>query len=258
VIKVEHARLEINNQTLLVSIQLANNEIGSLQPVKEIAKIAHEFGAKIHSDATQAIGKIPVNVEDLGIDMLSFNAHKLYGPKGIGALYIKDGLKNIPLEPINYGGGQEKGLRPGTTNVPGVVGFGEAAEICKKELSADMERISSLRNILEEELTLKIPDIVINAQKTKRLPNTSSITLPGIEADEFVLNLTNVMMGTGSACNSGAIEPSHVLQAMGISREAASRTVRASLGRFNTQEQIFQAVSEITLLFNRLSTNMRS
>lgn len=253
VVKVEPAKKEINNQTLLVSIQLANNEIGSLQPVEEIAEIAHEFGATIHSDAAQAVGKIPLNVEALGIDMLSISAHKLYGPKGIGALYIKGGLKNIRLEPIIYGGGQENGLRSGTTNVPAIVGFGEAAEICKDELLEEMERISCLRNFLEEELTLRIPDIVINAQKTNRLPNTSSIIIPGIEADALVLNLANVMMGTGSACNSGAIEPSHVLQAMGMSREAASRTVRASLGRFTTKEQIVQAVSEITASINRLN-----
>lgn len=253
VVKVEPAKNEINNQTLLVSIQLANNEIGSLQPVKEIAEIAHEFGATIHSDAAQAVGKIPVNVEALDIDMLSISAHKFYGPKGIGALYIKGGLKNIRLEPIIYGGGQENGLRSGTTNVPGIVGFGEAAEICKNELSEEMERISCLRNLFEKELTSRIPDIIINAQKTNRLPNTSSIIIPGIEADAIVLNLTNVMMGTGSACNSGAIEPSHVLQAMGISREAASRTVRASLGRFNTQEQIIEAVSEITSIWKGLS-----
>ncbi len=252
VIKVKNAKDEINNQTLLVSLQLANNEIGTIQPIKEIAEITHECGVTIHSDAAQAVGKIPVNVEALDIDMLSISAHKFYGPKGIGALYIKGGLKNIRLEPIIYGGGQENGLRSGTTNVPAIVGFGEAAEICKNELSEEMERISCLRNLLEEELTSRIPDIIINSQKTNRLPNTSSITIPGIEADALVLNLENVMMGTGSACNSGAIEPSHVLQAMGISREAASRTVRASLGRFNTQEQIIQAVSNIIAILYKL------
>lgn len=258
VIKIDHAKKEINNQTLLVSLQLANNEIGTIQPIKEIADIAHEFGAIIHSDAAQAVGKIPVHIEDLGIDMLSISAHKFYGPKGIGALFIKGGLNNIPLEPVIYGGGQEKGLRSGTTNVPGIVGFGEAAELCKNGLSEEIDRISSLRNLLEEELNSRIPDIVINAQKTKRLPNTSSIIIPIIDADVLVLNLVNVMMGTGSACNSGTIEPSHVLQAMGIPREAAHRTVRASLGRFNTQEQIIQAVSDITSIFNKLSTNTMS
>ncbi len=255
VIKIDHAKKEINNQTLLVSLHLANNEIGTIQPIKEIADIAHEFGATIHSDAAQAVGKIPVNVEDLGIDMLSISAHKFYGPKGIGALYIKGGLKNISLEPIIYGGGQEKGLRSGTTNVPAIIGFGEAAEICKNELSEELKKISSLRNLLEEELISRIPDIVINAQKTNRLPNTSSIIIPGIEADALVLNLVNVMMGTGSACNSGAIEPSHVLQAIGISREAASRTIRASLGRFNTREQILQAVKDITSTYKNLCIN---
>jgi len=256
VIIINHAKKEINNQTLLVSLHLANNEIGTIQPIKEIADIAHEYGATIHSDAAQAVGKIPVNVEDLGIDMLSISAHKFYGPKGIGALYIKGGLRNIPLEPVIYGGGQENGLRSGTTNVPGIVGFGEAAEICKNKLSEEIQRISSLRDLLEAELISRIPDIVINAQKTNRLPNTSSIIIPGVEADALILNLVNVMMGTGSACNSGALEPSHVLQAMGISREAASRTVRASLGRFTTREQILQAVSEFHSTLSKLCSSI--
>jgi cysteine desulfurase len=253
VIKIDQAKKEINNQTLLVTLHLANNEIGTIQPIKEIADIAHEFGTTIHSDAAQAVGKIPVNVEGLGIDMLSISAHKMYGPKGIGALYIRGGLKNIPLEPIIYGGGQEKGLRSGTTNVPGIVGFGAAAEICKDELLEEIKMISSLRNLLEEELTSRIPGLVINAQKTKRLPNTSSIIFPEVDADALLLNLPNVMLGTGSACNSGAIEPSHVLQAMGISREAAHRTVRASLGRFTTKEQISQAIMDILATVCRLS-----
>ena len=255
VININHAKKEINNQTLLVSLHLANNEIGTIQPIKDIADIAHEYGATIHSDAAQAVGKIPVNVEDLGIDMLSISAHKFYGPKGIGALYIEEGLRNISIEPIIYGGGQENGLRSGTTNVPAIVGFGEAAEICRNKLSEEIQRISSLRDLLEAELISRIPDIVINAQKTNRLPNTSSIIIPGVEADALILNLVNVMMGTGSACNSGALEPSHVLQAMGISREAASRTVRASLGRFTTREQILQAVSEFHSTHSKLCSS---
>jgi len=255
VIKVEHAKKEINIQTLLVSLQYANNEIGTIQPLKEIAEIAHEFTTTIHSDATQAVGKIPVNVDDLGVDMLSFSAHKLYGPKGIGALFIKGGIKIIPLEPIIYGGGQERGLRSGTSNVPGIVGFGEAAHICYEELNGEIERIRKLRDQLEEGLIANIPNLIINAQKSNRLPNTSSITFPDIESDVLLFNLPNIMLSTGSACNSGADEPSHVITALGISRELAYRTVRFSLGRFTTQEQISQVIFEIKSIVEMLRSN---
>jgi cysteine desulfurase len=256
VIKVENANEEINHHTLLVSLQLANNEIGTIQPIKEITEVAHEYGAIFHSDAAQAVGKIPVNVEELGVDLLSISAHKLYGPKGVGALYIRGGLKKNLLEPIIHGGSQENGVRAGTTNVPGIVGFGEATEICKNELSEEMRFISSLRNFLEEELTSRIPDIVINAREAKRLPNTSSIIFPGVEADAFLLNLVNVMMGTGSACNSGAIEPSHVLQAIGVSREDAYRTIRASLGRFTNIDQVDFTIQNIAKIYKTLSQDI--
>lgn len=251
-IDVNRAGLDINEQTLLVTIQLANNEIGTIQAISEIAEIAHNFGAFIHCDAAQAIGKIPVNVDDLGVDMLSISAHKFYGPKGIGALFVRGGLKNIPLEPIIYGGGQEDGIRSGTNNVTGIVGLGEAARICSKDIYDEMKRIYFLRNEFEEILKNHIPDIQINAEILNRLPNTSSLIFPKVEADALLLNLPNVMLGTGSACNSGAIEPSHVLQAIGISREEAQRTIRASLGRFTTTEQIAKASEDIIKTYSTL------
>lgn len=244
-IRIDQIKNAINHQTLLVTLHLANNEIGTIQPIQKVTDIAHKYGAIVHSDAAQAVGKIPVNVDDLGIDMLSFSAHKLYGPKGIGALYIRGGLKNIPLEPIVYGGGQEKGLRSGTTNVPGIVGFGEAAQICNEDLNKEIVRIRNLRDQLEDGLIDDIPKLIINAQISNRLPNTSSVIFTDIESDELLFNLPNIMLSTGSACNSGADEPSHVITALGISRELAYRTVRFSLGRFTTQEQISQVISEI-------------
>lgn len=251
-IRLEDAETEINEDTILVSIHAANNEIGVLQPIKEISAIAHRHGAIMHTDAAQIVGKLPVNVEEIGIDLLSLSSHKLYGPKGVGALYIRGGCRSIPIEPLILGGGQEKGLRSGTTNVPAIVGFGEACLIAKELLKDEAVRISALRDQLEQNLTPKIPAMYINGLKAPRLPNTSSLTFPGIDADALLLNLPQVMMSTGSACNSGALEPSHVLQAIGMNRSDASSTIRISLGRFTTENDIQEASTLIVEAYNRL------
>lgn len=243
----DEAEAAINDQTLLVSVQAANNEVGTLQPIATIAEIAHKHGAIIHCDAAQAAGKIPVDLaaEAWQADLLSISAHKLYGPKGIGALYVRNGPHAFPLTPLQYGGGQEHGLRSGTTNVPGIVGFGEACRICTVELEQEQARIAGLRDQFEQTLLASIPDLKINGHKASRLPNTSSLTFHGIDADALLLNLPGVMMGTGSACSSGTLEPSHVLLAMGLSRAEAGSTVRASLGRFTTLADIEHACSLI-------------
>ncbi len=251
-VRVEDAEAAINENTLLVTIQGANNEIGALQPIAEIGALAHKCGTWMHCDAAQAVGKILVNVDDLGVDLLSMSAHKLYGPKGIGALYVRGGTKRIPIEPLQLGGGQESGLRPGTLNVPAIVGFGEACRIAKEMVNDEAVRIAGLRDQLEHILTANISTLQINGNRGQRLPNTSSLTFPGVDADALLLNLPDVMMGTGSACTSGAIEPSHVLQAIGLSREDASSTVRASLGRFTEYQQIITATSEIINYLNGL------
>lgn len=250
-VHVEDAAAAIDENTLLVSIQTANNEIGTLQPIAEIAKFAHEYGAWIHTDAAQAIGKILVDVDELNVDLLSMSAHKLYGPKGIGALYIRGGARNIPLEPLFFGGGQESGMRSGTTNVPSIVGFGEACWIANEALGVESKQIAGLRDQLEQVLTGNLPSLQINGDRSYRLPNTSSLTFPGVDADALLLNLPKVMMGTGSACTSGAIEPSHVLQAIGLSRDDASSTVRASLGKFTSESEIQKAGSLIVEAVNR-------
>jgi len=242
---IDEARQAINDETLLVSMQSANNEVGTLQPIKELAEIAHQQGALFHCDGAQAVGKIPVDVDDLGIDLLSMSAHKLYGPKGVGALYVRGGSNSIPMKPIWYGGGQENGLRSGTTNVPGIVGFGEACSLAKLELKDDFARIQEMRDQIETQLASQIPSMLINGKGAERLPNTSSLTFPGVDADALILNAPEIMMGTGSACTSGAIEPSHVLTAMGVSRENASSTIRISLGRFNKKEDVQIAVESI-------------
>jgi cysteine desulfurase len=243
-VSLDAAEAAINDQTLLVSVQAANNEVGALQPIARITEIAHRHGAIVHCDAAQAAGKIPVDLttEAWQVDLLSISAHKLYGPKGIGALYVRNGPHAHALEPLQYGGGQERGLRPGTTNVPGIVGFGEACRICLVELEQESVRIAALRDHFEQALLTGVPGLKINARAALRLPNTSSLTFPGVDADAFLLNLPEVMMGTGSACSSGALEPSHVLLAMGLSRAEAGSTIRASLGRYTTLEQIERGI----------------
>ncbi len=250
-VDIEAARDVINTDTLLVSVQAANNELGTIQPVTEISLLAHEKGAYMHCDAAQAVGKIPVNVNDLGVDLLSVSAHKLYGPKGIGCLYVRGGTRTIALEPLAYGGGQENGLRSGTTNVPGAVGFGEACAIAQTELMDEMARLTALRDTLEMELLTVIDGLLINARQTDRLPNTSSLTFPGVDADALLLNMPELMSGTGSACTSGAVEPSHVLTAIGLSRAESSSTIRLSLGRFTYRHEIREIVA---LLFQTSAT----
>ena len=250
-VDIEAARDVINTDTLLVSVQAANNELGTIQPVTEISLLAHEKGAYMHCDAAQAVGKIPVNVNDLGVDLLSVSAHKLYGPKGIGCLYVRGGTRTIALEPLAYGGGQENGLRSGTTNVPGAVGFGEACAIAQTELMDEMARLTALRDTLEMELLTVIDGLLINARQTDRLPNTSSLTFPGVDADALLLNMPELMSGTGSACTSGAVDPSHVLTAIGLSRAESSSTIRLSLGRFTYRHEIREVVA---LLFQTSAT----
>jgi cysteine desulfurase len=229
----------------LVSIQAANNEIGTLQPVRRVAELAHQAGALVHCDAAQAVGKIPVDVFDWDVDLMSLSAHKFYGPKGIGALYVRNGPQSVPLEPLVYGGGQERSVRSGTSNVPGIVGLGAAADQCAASLERESKRIEAMRDSLEKQLMARLDDAWINGANAARLPNTTSLTLPNIDVDAILLNLPRIMLGVGSACSTGALEPSHVLQAIGLSRSDAGSTIRISLGRFNTDDEIPVAVEEI-------------
>lgn len=245
-VQVEVLAEAVTEQTLLVSIQAANNEIGTIQPIKEIVSIAHSLGAIVHCDAAQAVGKIPVDVLDWGVDLMSASAHKLYGPKGIGCLYVSDAVGANRIEPLFFGGGQERGLRSGTSNVPAAVGFGEACSLSiDNNLANERDYLCNLRDTLEEELLTRIPGIRVHARHTQRLPNTSSMAFPGVDADELLANLPGVMMGTGSACTSGTPEPSHVLMAIGLSRAQAHSTIRASLGRSIGISEVLSAVSLI-------------
>lgn len=234
----------VGEDTFLVSIQAANNEIGTLQPIARIAELAHHHGALVHTDAAQAIGKIPCDVREWGVDLLSCSAHKLYGPKGIGALYIRGGARSIPIRPMLEGGGQEFGLRAGTSNVPAIVGLGAACEIVAAELPQESARLKEYQAELERGLLEAIPTLRINAQHAPRLPNTTNITFEGVEADALLLRLPGLMMSTGSACHTGTMEPSHVLQAIGLTREQASASIRISLGRMTTENDIRETIKQ--------------
>lgn len=256
-VEIAELRSHLSDQTLLVSIQAANNEVGTIQDIAAIADAAHEFGAFVHCDAVQAVGRIPVDVNAWDVDLLSLSAHKLYGPKGIAALYVRGGKRVLPLQPLMFGGGQEDGLRPGTLNVPGIVGFGEASLLSQLELLPEADRVGSLRDCFETELLAKLPTTRVNGASNARLPGNSSLTFPGVDAEALIANMPELALSVGSACNFGALEPSYVLTALGISREEAYQTLRVGLGRFTQDEDlriasttICKAVERISLLSN--------
>lgn len=236
----------INQKTLLVSVMLANNEIGVIQPISEIAEICQRVGAYLHTDATQAVGKIPVDAHKLGVDFMSFSAHKYYGPKGIGATYVKWGNLRC-LEPLLTGGNQENGLSPGTVPAPLVVGFGEASRIAQIDLDRDMEHCKYLSRIMFERLARNIPGLLLFGHAENRLPGNLNIGFPGVSGEEIVNRLgTKIAVSTGSACSSRTAEPSHVLMALGLTEGIASSGVRISVGRFNQENEISYAAKCIT------------
>ncbi len=242
----------IRKDTILVSIMFANNETGVLQPIKEIAEISHSSGAFFMTDATQAFGKITINVRELGVDLMTFSGHKIYGPKGIGGLYIRSRGKNKPkLNAQTHGGGHERNFRSGTLNVPGIVGLGIASEIAKQEMKNDSTRIKLLRDYLENEL-LKIEDSFLNGNKENRLYNTSNICFRGANSEVIIMGLKNIIVSNGSACTSTSIYPSHVLTAMGLSEKEAFSSIRFSLGKFNTKKEIDQAIKKVQEVVSNL------
>jgi cysteine desulfurase len=245
-IRLELAERAINEGTLLVSVQAANNEVGTIQPISQLSRLAHQLGALIHCDAAQAVGRIPVSVDDWDIDLMSVSSHKLYGPKGAGALYVRGGPRALRIEPLFFGGGQEQELRPGTVNVPAIVGFGAACQLCQQSLLAEMVRIGSLRDQFESALMSSVQGLRRNGALDARLPGNSSLTFPNVDAEALIANTPTVILSTGSACTTGALEPSHVLLAIGLSRQEAYSTVRVGLGRFSTEAELHYACEVIT------------
>lgn len=238
-------RKALTSKTILVTIMLANNEVGTIARVTEIGKICREKGILLHTDATQAAGKIPIDVVEMNIDLLSFSSHKMYGPKGAGALFVRKTSPQIKLTPQTDGGGHEQGLRPGTANVPAIVGFGEAAAISFAELEKETLRLAALRDRLETGLLNNIDDARRNGNFRNRLPNTTSMTFPGADADKVMMAMKDVAISSGSACSTSNPEPSHVLKALGLPASDAKCTLRFSVGRFNTEQEIDYVVERV-------------
>jgi len=247
----EDVRRAIRPETVLITLMLANNEIGTIEPIEGIGKIAAEKGIVFHTDAVQAAGKIPIDVEKLGVDLLSISAHKFCGPKGVGALYIRKGTQ---LAPLLYGGHSERDRRPGTEDVAAIAGMGKAAELALTGMSKESERVRALRDRLEQGLLARVPHSWINGAEAPRVPNTANLTFPFIEGESMViaLDLKGIACSTGAACSSGALEPSHVLMALGLAPEDARATLRLSLGHQTTDEEVDFALETIPPVIERL------
>lgn len=250
-VRLEDVKKAITDQTILISVMFANNEVGTIQPIKEIGQIAHEKGIYFHTDAVQAVGNYPIDVNEYNIDLLTLSAHKFHGPKGIGALFVRRGVR---IDAVQHGGGQERALRAGTENVPGIVGLGKAAEIAKQDLPKKIAHISALRDKLIKGLSEKVPDIKLNGHPTKRMPGSVNISFLYVEGESLLLNLDlkGIAASSGSACTSGSLDPSHVLLAMGLTHEVAHGSLRITIGRGNTDEDIDYCLAVLPEIVERL------
>ncbi|TDB65863.1 cysteine desulfurase family protein [Arundinibacter roseus] len=245
----EQVQDALRPDTLLVSVMYANNEIGVIQPIIEIGSLCRKAGVLFHTDATQAVGKVPIDVQHAAIDLLSLSAHKLYGPKGVGALYVR---KGISLTAQLDGGRHERGLRSGTLNVPGIVGLGVACALAQKELAKESTRLTELRNTLENNLINSLLNTQINGHRTQRLPQTTNISFGGLDGEELLMSLHRLAVSNGSACTSASVEPSFVLKALGLPDDLAHASIRFSLGRFTTSEDIDLAIGHILEVVSRI------
>ena len=251
-IDLEQLKAAIRPDTILVSIMLANNEIGTIQPVAEIGAICKERGIIFHTDATQAFGKVPIDVEKMGIDLLSASGHKIFGPKGVGALYVRRKNPRVRCEPVLHGGGHERGMRSGTLNVPGIVGMGEAAAIAEKEMAAESQRLARLRDRLWEGISEQLDEIYRNGDPAHCLPNTLNVSFAYVEGESLMMGFSNIAVSSGSACTSASLEPSYVLKSLGVGEDLAHSSIRFSLGRFNTAAQIEETLDEVCSTVQRL------
>jgi cysteine desulfurase len=243
-INLQELEAAMTSETILVSIMYGNNEIGVIQPIKEIAAIAHKYGALFMTDATQAVGKIPVDVIADGIDLLAFTAHKIYGPKGVGALYVRRKGPRVKVTAQMDGGGHERGMRSGTLNVPGIVGFGKACELCMQEMESEAKRLSALRDKLQTSL-LELEESYVNGNVAHRLPHVANISFKYVEGEGLMMAMKDLAVSSGSACTSASLEPSYVLKSLGLSDDLAHSSIRFGLGRFTTEEEVDYAI-EVT------------
>jgi len=248
----EQVEEAITDDTVLISVMLANNETGVLQPVKEIGAVAEKHGVYFHCDATQAVGKVPIDVREMNIHLLSLSAHKIYGPKGVGALYARNRNPRVRPEAVIHGGGHEQKMRSGTLNVPGIVGLGAACEICMNEMEAEIPKLATLRDRLEQGIMEQLDEVYINGHPTERLPNTTNLSFSYIEGESIMLMARDIAVSSGSACTSASLEKSFVLVAMGLTDALCHASLRFSLGRFTTKGEIDHTIERIVKAVNRL------
>jgi cysteine desulfurase len=251
-ISLDDLRRAITPKTILISIMYANNEIAVLQPINEIGKIAKEKGIFFHTDAVQAVGKIPVDVQKDGIDLLSISAHKIYGPKGVGALYVRRRNPRVQLVAQIDGGGHERGMRSGTLNVPGIVGLGKACELCMAEMAEESVRLKALRDRLTKAIMTQLDETFINGSMEHRLPHSVNISFAYVEGESMLMGINDVAVSSGSACTSATLEPSYVLKALGVGEDLAHTSIRFGIGRFNTEEEVDYVVNRVVETVQRL------
>jgi cysteine desulfurase len=251
-VDLDQLRDAITDKTILVSIMYANNEIGVVQNIKEIGRIAKERGVLVHTDATQAVGKIPVNVINDNIDLASISAHKMYGPKGVGALYVRRRSPRVQLTAQMDGGGHERGMRSGTLNVTGIVGLGEAAGIAQAEMPQESKRMAHLRDKLKDRLMGNLDEVYINGTMESRLPNNLNISFAYVEGESLLMGINEIAVSSGSACTSATLEPSYVLKALGAGDDLAHSSIRFGLGRFNTEEEVDYVAAKVIDVVNKL------
>jgi cysteine desulfurase len=251
-IDLEDLKRAIDDKTILVTIMTANNEIGVLQPVEEIGKLCKERGVLFHSDAVQAIGKVPVDVNKMNASMLSLTAHKLYGPKGVGALYVRRKNPRVQLTAILDGGGHERGMRSGTLNVPGIVGFGKACELAMQEMPEESKRLAGLRDRLRDKLSSELDEVFVNGTYDHRLPGNLNISFAYVEGESMLMGINDVAVSSGSACTSATLEPSYVLKALGLGDDLAHSSIRFGIGRFTTEAEIDYVANRMVEVVKRL------
>jgi cysteine desulfurase len=251
-VRPDDIRAAITDKTILITIMAANNEIGVLQPIEEIGAIAKEKGILFHTDAVQAVGKVPFDVNKAKVDLVSLTGHKFYGPKGVGALYVRRRNPRVLLAEQTSGGGHERGMRSGTLNVPGIVGLGKAAELCRQEMAQDTERLRHLRDMLNEKLHRNLDEIYINGSMEHRLPHNLNISFAYVEGESLLMGINDVAVSSGSACTSASLEPSYVLKALGAGDDLAHSSIRFGLGRWTTEEEVDYVVEKLTSVVRRL------
>ena len=251
-VSAEEVAAALTDQTILVSLMAANNEIGTLQPLKDIGKVCKAKGVLFHTDAVQAVGKVPVDVEEMGIDLLSLSAHKIYGPKGIGALYVRRKNPRVRLDPIIDGGGHERGMRSGTLAVQNIVGLGMACELCRKELAEEAKRLLRLREKLKKGIEGHLDEVSLNGHPTERLPGNLNLSFAYVEGEGLMMGMKDVAVSSGSACTSASLEPSYVLKALGVGDDLAHSSIRFGLGRFTTEEEVDYVIDHVVEAVKKL------